>query len=407
MLLMRVYEEGDGERMKSLAVDSLMPEIVEWRRHLHRHPELSFHEKETSAFIADKLAEFGIEVRRSTSGYGVTGILRGQRPGKTVVLRADMDALPIKEENKNDYVSQNEGVMHACGHDGHTSVLLGVASYYSSRLDELEGELRFLFQPAEEVCPGGAQGMIAEGMLEGADVVYGLHLWTPLPIGTVGSAPGPLMASADEFFIDIIGQGGHGGMPNRTIDSIVAGAALVTQLQSIVSRSVNPLEPAVLSVGTIQGGFAQNVIAEHCRITGTVRAFDEETRHLIRSRIEEMTVSIAGAYGAEAKIDYVMGYPPLVNHEGEYQRFSEVAPGALGEDVQVIRMEKLMPAEDFAYYVKEIPGCFMFVGAGNADKDAEYPHHHSKFDFDEDAMLHGMKLLIAMANSSLQEKTIV
>lgn len=185
--------------MKSLAVDSLMPEIVEWRRHLHRHPELSFHEKETSAFIADKLAKFGIEVRKSGTGYGVLGILRGKRPGKTVVLRADMDALPIKEENKKDYVSQNEGVMHACGHDGHTSILLGVASYYSSRLEELEGELRFLFQPAEEVCPGGAQGMIAEGMLEGADAVYGLHLWTPLPMGTVGSAPGPLMASADEF----------------------------------------------------------------------------------------------------------------------------------------------------------------------------------------------------------------
>lgn len=393
--------------MKGLAVDSLMPEMVEWRRHLHRYPELSYHEKKTSAFIADKLATFGIEVIRSTSGYGVTGILRGKRPGKTVVLRADMDALPIKEENKIDYISQNEGVMHACGHDGHTAILLGVASYYSSRLDEIEGELRFLFQPAEEVCPGGALGMIAEGALEGADAVYGLHLWTPLPIGTVGSAPGPLMASADEFFIDIIGKGGHGGIPNRTIDSIVAGAALVTQLQSIVSRSVNPLEPAVLTVGTIQGGFAQNVIAELCRITGTVRAFDEETRHLIRQRIEDMTASIASAYGAKAKVDYVMGYPPLVNHDEEAQRFFKVAPEALGDAVEVIEMEKLMPAEDFAYYVKEIPGCFMFVGAGNPDKDAIYPHHHSKFDFDEDAMLHGLKLLIAMADSCMKDNIIV
>lgn len=389
--------------MKSIAVDTLMPKVVEWRRHLHRHPELSFHEKETSAFIADKLVEFGIEVRRSTSGYGLTGILRGHRPGKTVVLRADMDALPIKEDNNIDYASQKEGVMHACGHDGHTSILLGVASYYSNHREELEGELRFLFQPAEEVCPGGAQGMIAEGVLDGADVVYGLHLWTPIPMGTVGSAAGPLMASADEFFINIIGKGGHGGMPNRTVDSIVAGAALVTQLQSIVSRSVNPLEPAVLSIGTIEGGFAQNVIAEKCRITGTVRAFDEETRHLIRRRIEEMTVSIANAYGAEAEIDYIMGYPPLVNHEIEYERFARVAPEALGESVQVIHMEKLMPAEDFAYYVKEIPGCFLFVGAGNPEKDAVYPHHHSKFDFDEDAMLIGMKLLISMADAYMQE----
>lgn len=393
--------------MEELSVELLLPEMVKWRRHLHQHPELSYQEKETSSFVASKLEGFGIEVRRSTVGYGVVGILRGTRPGKTIVLRADMDALPIREENQCDYTSQNEGVMHACGHDGHTSILLGVAAYYSSRPDEFDGELRFLFQPAEEICPGGAQGMIAEGVLDGADVIYGLHLWAPLPMGTVGSAPGPLMASADEFFIDIIGKGGHGGMPNKTIDSIVAGAALVTQLQSIVSRSVDPLSPAVLSVGTIQGGFAQNVIAERCRITGTVRAFDEETRYLIRRRIEEMTSSVVAAYGAEAKIDYVMGYPPLVNHESEFDRFFKVAPGALGESVEVTRIDKLMPAEDFAYYVKEIPGCFMFVGAGNPDKGAIYPHHHSKFEFDEDAMLHGAKLLIAMADSCLGEKTIV
>lgn len=393
--------------MGALSVELLLPEMVKWRRHLHQHPELSYQEKETSAFVVNKLEALGIEVRRSTVGYGVVGILRGTQPGKTVVLRADMDALPIKEENQCEYTSQNEGVMHACGHDGHTAILLGVATYYSTRINEFEGELRFLFQPAEEICPGGAQGMIAEGVLEGADAVYGLHLWAPLPLGTVGSAPGPFMASADEFFIDIIGKGGHGGIPNKTIDSIVAGAALVTQLQSIISRSVDPLSPAVLSIGTIQGGFAQNVIAECCRITGTVRAFDEETRYLIRRRMEEMTSSVAAAYGAESKIDYVMGYPPLVNHDSEFDRFIKVAPEAFGESVQVTRIDKLMPAEDFAYYLKEIPGCFMFVGAGNPDKGAIYPHHHSKFDFDEEAMLHGAKLLIAMANSCLEEKIIV
>lgn len=199
----------------------------------------------------------------------------------------------------------------------------------------------------EEICPGGAQGMIAEGVLEGADAIYGLHLWTPLPLGTIGSAPGPLMASADEFFIDITGRGGHGGMPHRTIDSIVAGAALVTALQSIVSRSVDPLCPAVVSVGTIQGGSAQNIIAERCRITGTVRAFDEETRYLIRRRIEELTASIAAAYGAESKLDYLMGYPPLVNHEAEFNRFFRVAPKALGDSAEVVHMEKLMPHGGF------------------------------------------------------------
>ncbi|KGE16694.1 amidohydrolase [Paenibacillus wynnii] len=390
--------------MEQVPVEQLLPDMVKWRRHLHRHPELSYQERETSAFVEDKLISFGIEVKKSTSGYGLVGIIKGKKAGKTVVLRADMDALPIKEENECPYTSLNEGVMHACGHDGHTAMLLGAASYYSSRQDELEGELRFLFQPAEEVCPGGALGMIAEGVLTGADAVYGLHLWTPLPIGTVASAAGPLMASADEFFIDIIGKGGHGGIPHLAIDSIVAGAALVTQLQSIVSRSVNPLRPAVLSVGTIQGGFAQNVVAEKCRITGTVRAFDEETRYVIRRRIEEMASAVAGAYGAEAKVDYLMGYPPLVNDETETERFFREAPRALGESVEVITMEKLMPAEDFSYYVKEIPGCFIFVGAGNPDKDAVYPHHHSRFNFDEDALLHGVKLLIAMADSQLNEE---
>jgi amidohydrolase len=396
-------EEGNGSDMENTALEQLLPDMVAWRRHLHMHPELSYQEKETSAYVAARLAEFGIEVKRSSAGFGLTGIIKGDKPGKTVVLRADMDALNITEENGSEYASRNNGVMHACGHDGHTAMLLAAASYYSTRRDGLQGEIRFLFQPAEEICPGGAKDMIAEGVLEGADAVYGLHLWTPLPLGTIGSAPGPLMASADEFFIDITGKGGHGGIPHRTVDSIVAAAALVTQLQTIVSRNVDPLQPAVLSVGTIQGGSAQNIIAERCRITGTVRAFDEETRYLIRRRIEEMAVSVAAVYGAEANVDYMMGYPPLVNDEGEFNRFFRVAPEALGDSVNVIRMEKIMPAEDFAYYVKEIPGCFIFVGAGNPDKNAVYPHHHSKFDFDEDAMLHGVKLLVALAESCLNE----
>ncbi|QWU13468.1 amidohydrolase [Paenibacillus sophorae] len=391
------------DNMEQEPIEMLQPAMVEWRRYLHQHPELSYQERETSAFVAEKLESFGLEVRRSESGYGVIGILKGGQPGKTVVLRADMDALPIQDEKECDYASQKSGVMHACGHDGHTSILLAAASYYSSRRNELRGEVRFLFQPAEEVCPGGALGMIGEGVLQGADAVYGLHLWSTLPIGTVASAPGPLMASADEFFIDIIGKGGHAGMPHRTIDSIAAGAALVTQLHSIISRFVDPLQPAVLSVGTIQGGYAQNVVAERCRITGTVRAYDTETRELLKRRVEEMVASVPAAYGAESKLDYLMGYPPLVNDEGEAARFFREAPAALGSSVRVERIEKQMPAEDFAYYVKEIPGCFMFVGAGNPEKNAIYPHHHAKFDFDEEAMLHGLKLMIAMTDSCLNE----
>lgn len=377
--------------------------MVATRRHLHRHPELSYQEKETSDFVTDKLAGLGLEVIRSGSGYGVTGIIKGSLPGPCVVLRADMDALAIQDEKTSEYASSKPGVMHACGHDGHTAILLAVAAYYSERRDELRGELRFLFQPAEEVCPGGAVGMIAEGALRGADAIYGLHLWTPLPVGTAGSLAGPLMASADEFFIDLIGRGGHAGTPHVAVDSIAAASALVLQLHTIVSRSVNPLRPAVLNVGTIQGGTAQNIVAEQCRITGTVRAFDEESRLLIRRRIEEMAAAVAAAYGARAEVDYLMGYPPLVNDEAECRRFFRVAPAALGENVSVVEMEKLMPAEDFAYYLNEIPGCFMFVGAGNPAKDAVYPHHHARFDFDETAMLDGARLLIAMADSRLSE----
>ncbi|MBB3127448.1 amidohydrolase [Paenibacillus rhizosphaerae] len=380
-------------------LSKLQPQMVEWRRYLHRHPELSYHEEKTSSFVADRLRELGIDVRtRFGGGYGVVGVLKGSKPGKTVVLRADMDALPIQDEKSCGYSSEVPGVMHACGHDGHTSILLAVATYFSARKADLPGEIRFVFQPAEEVCPGGAKGMIEAGVLDGADAVYGVHLWTPFPAGTAASTPGPMMAAADEFFIDIIGKGGHGGMPHVTVDSVVAGSALVMQLQSIVSRSVNPLRPAVVTIGTIQGGSAQNVIAESCRITGTVRTFDDETRQFIRGRIEEITRLTAQTYGAESKIQYLMGYPPLVNDEAETERFFREAPKVFGE-FMVQRCEKIMPAEDFAYYLKEIPGCFMFVGAGNEELQAVYPHHHPRFDFDESAMLSAAKLLVTMTQS--------
>lgn len=380
-------------------LNALQPQMVEWRRYLHRHPELSYHEEKTSQFVAGKLKELGLDVSTQIGGgHGVLAVLKGGKPGKTVALRADMDALPIQDEKTCDYASEVKGVMHACGHDGHTSTLLAVATYFSQRQKDVEGEIRFIFQPAEEVCPGGAQGMIQAGVLEGVDVIYGVHLWTPFAAGTAASAPGPLMAAADEFFIDILGQGGHGGMPHVTVDSVVAGAALVMQLQSIVSRSVDPLKPAVVTIGTIQGGSAQNVIAESCRITGTVRTFDEETRELIRKRIEEISLLTAQTYGAEVKIDYLMGYPPLVNDDEESGRFFREAPGVFGEE-QVSRCEKIMPAEDFSYYLQHVPGCFMFVGAGNPDIQAIYPHHHPRFDFDESAMLGAAKLLVTMTQS--------
>ncbi|CAM2821815.1 M20 family metallopeptidase [Paenibacillus sediminis] len=388
--------------MKGQEVHKLFPDMIKWRRYLHQHPELSFHEEHTAAFVASTLRSFDIDVRTGVGGHGVIGTIYGSKPGKTVVLRADMDALPIQDEKTVEYASKTAGVMHACGHDGHTATLLAVARYFKERPSEIEGEIRLLFQPSEEVCPGGAVGVIKDGALEGADVIYGVHLWTPIDVGTVASAPGPLMAAADEFFIDITGKGGHGGMPHMSVDSVVAASALVMQLQTIVSRSVDPLIPAVVTVGTINGGAAQNVIAETCRITGTVRTFDEDTRMLIRRRIEQMTEMICAAYNTEASIRYVMGYPPLVNNDEETSRFFREAVKVFGED-KVGRIPKLMPAEDFSYYLENIPGCFMFVGAGNEAKGAVYPHHHPKFDFDEDAMIHAANLLIAMTQSYLTE----
>lgn len=379
-------------------------DMVEWRRHLHQHPELSYKEQETAAFVAEKLESFGIEVRTELGGYGLIGTVQGALPGRVIALRADMDALPINEESGAEYASRREGVMHACGHDGHTAALLEVARYFADRRESLQGEIRLLFQASEEVCPGGAKPMIEHGALEGVDAVYGVHLWTPIQVGTVASIAGAMMASTDEFFIDVTGRGGHGGMPHETVDSIVAASALVMQLQTVVSRSVDPLRPAVLSIGTISGGTAQNVVAEKTRITGTVRTFDENTRVLIRQRIEAISHHVAEVYGASAEVEYLVGYPALVNHAGEAERFFRVAPSALpGFNVETAT--PLMPAEDFAYYLQERPGCFMLVGAGNSEKGFVYPHHHPRFDFDEQAMMVSASLLIAMAEDALSDQT--
>ncbi|RUT47853.1 amidohydrolase [Paenibacillus anaericanus] len=383
--------------MEEELLRELLPAMVERRRHLHRHPELSFMEKETTAFVRRILEELGVELSSGKGDIGVIGTIIGELPGKTVALRADMDALPLQDEKSCEYASQVPGVMHACGHDGHTAILLAVAEYFSRQKEKLQGTIRLIFQPAEEVCPGGAVSMIEGGALEGVDVIYGIHLWTPIPVGTAASAPGPLMASTDEFFIEVHGKGGHGGMPHMAVDSVVAGAALVLQLQSVVSRSIDPLDPVVVTIGSIQGGAAQNVIAERCRLAGTVRCFREETRSIIRGKIETLTEHTAQAYGANSSVEYMTGYPSLINDQNEFKRFLLTAmevPNLKGE-----LSAQIMPAEDFAYYLQEVPGCFILVGAGNEDKGIVYPHHHPKFDIDEDAMLHAAGLMIKMAES--------
>ncbi|MBB6735874.1 M20 metallopeptidase family protein [Cohnella zeiphila] len=379
-------------------LQSLFGDMVAWRRHLHRHPELSFREEKTSAWIADHLEAWGLDVTRGVAGTGVVAKLTGGRPGRAIALRADIDALPIHDAKSCDYASAVPGVMHACGHDGHTAELLAVARYYSLHREETVGTRLFLFQPAEEVLPGGALGMIGAGAIREADAVYGVHLWSPFPYGTVSTRPGPLMASPDEFEIEIAGRGGHAGLPHQSADALVAGAHLVVALQTIVSRSVDPLESAVVTVGQLQAGTANNVIAERCRLAGTVRSFTPEARALVRDRLEAIARHIAEMHGAKATVRYIEGYPPVVNDEREAERFFRVASAQVGPEA-VKRCEPIMAGEDFSYYLREKPGCFFFVGAGREDGTSA-PHHHPLFDIDERAMLTAARLLVAVADDA-------
>lgn len=380
---------------------SLYGEMVEWRRYLHRHPELSFQEFKTSSWIAEKLEAWGLEVTRGVAGTGIVARLRGGRPGRTIALRADIDALPIQDEKTCEYASTVPGVMHACGHDGHTAELLAVARYYSLHREETAGTRVFLFQPAEEVLPGGAVGMIAAGALVGVDAVYGVHLWSPFPYGVVATRPGPLMASPDEFEAEILGRGGHGGLPHQSADAIVAGAHLVVALQTIVSRNVDPLESAVVSVGRLSAGGARNVIADRCQVEGTVRTFTPEARALVRQRLEEVARHIGAMHGTEARMTYFEGYPPVVNDAAEAERFFKVASELL-EPGEARRCDPIMAGEDFSYYLRERPGCFFFVGAGREDGTSA-PHHHPRFDIDERAMLTAARLLVGIADDSAED----
>nr|WP_138752935.1 amidohydrolase [Paenibacillus sinopodophylli] len=372
--------------------------MIKWRRHLHQYPELSFHERVTSSWIASQLNELHIEVLTGVGGHGLVAVIKGDKPGPVIALRADIDALPIQDEKKCEYSSKVPNVMHACGHDAHTATMLAIASYYAANRSEISGERRLLFQPAEEVTPGGAKPMIEDGALDGVDVIYGVHLWTPLAHGLISSKPGPFMAAADEFVIDIIGQGGHGGLPHQAVDAILIGSSLVQAVQSIVSRNVNPLHPAVVTIGSFQAGTTNNVIAERCKLKGTVRSFDEKTRMMIHERLESLVAHICQMHGAEYEYHMRIGYPPVVNDDVEADRFFTVGEQLFGE-AAVLRSEAITVAEDFSYYLEKVPGCFMFVGAGNESNGAVYAHHHPKFDIDERAMKRAARLLIGMAEN--------
>jgi amidohydrolase len=375
-------------------LDALYPELVNFRRDLHMYPELSFEEVETPRKVAEFLQGLGLEVRTGVGGKGVVGLLKGGKPGKTVALRADFDALPIEDEKEVEYKSRIPGVMHACGHDVHTASLLGVAKVLSEVKEQIEGNIVFIHQFAEELAPGGAIAMIADGCLDGVDVIYGAHVWSLEPIGTVGVGEGYMMAAADAFDIEVTGKGGHGASPHLTIDSLVVASQLVLNLQQIVSRRVDPLKPAVVTVGSFGSGKAFNVIPNTALLKGTVRTFDEDVRHLIEEAIGQIANSTCAGAGATARYEYKRGYPAVWNHPEETRRIQQLAKHIVGDE-QVLHLAPMMGGEDFSYYLQKVPGTFFFVGGRNSEIGAEYQHHHPKFDVDERSMLITGKVFIS------------
>lgn len=368
-------------------------QVIAWRRHLHQNPELSFQEEKTSQFIYDTLQSFGnLEISRPTK-TSVVARLIGAEPGKTLAIRADMDALPIQEENTFEFASQTLGVMHACGHDGHTAMLLGTAKILSGLKDHIKGEVRFLFQHAEELFPGGAEEMVQAGVMDGVDLVIGTHLWSPIEKGKVGVVYGPMMASPDTFWITVNGKGGHAALPHQTIDSIAVAAQVVTNLQHIVSRNTDPLDSLVISVTQFLAGTTHNVIPGSVKLWGTVRSFDSTLRESIPAKMERVVKGITEAHEASYEFKYEFGYRPVINDNEVTAVIEETVREVFGEEA-LDMMRPNMGGEDFSAFMEKAPGCYFYVGAGNEEKGITYPHHHERFTIDEDALEIGVKTFL-------------
>ena len=364
--------------------------VIELRREFHMYPESSFEEFRTSKRVKEELDKMGIPYE-SLAGTGVLATLKGDKPGKTVALRADMDALEIQETNDVEYKSKNDGKMHACGHDAHTSMLLGAAKMLSENKDSINGTIMFIFQPAEEVA-GGAKKMIEESdFLDNVDSVFGIHVWSDLETGKVSVDAGPRMASADFFDIKVTGRAGHGSMPHQTVDAVVVGSAIVMNLQSFVSREMSPLDSVVLSIGSFHSGTRFNIIAGEAVLSGTSRCFSPEIREQFPIAIERIAKSTAEAYRATAELDYTHGTPPTINDEESALIAQGSVTKLLGESGN-ISMPKTTGGEDFSFFLEKVPGAFAFVGVRNDEKNANFPHHHDKFNIDEDGLEIGSNL---------------
>ena len=379
-------------------VEDLSGSLVAWRRALHKRPELGFEEHETAALVAKQLRELGIEVKTGVAKTGVVGLLRAAKPSRRpVLLRADMDALPIEEVSGRSYGSEVAGKMHACGHDGHTAMLLGAASVLTAVRERLDRDVVFCFQPGEEGF-GGAEAMIREGVLSqhGVEEVYGLHLWSLFPMGTIQLRSGPTMAGNDEFVASIVGKGGHGAMPHEACDPIVAAAHAIVALQSVVARSIDPMQPAVVTVGSLQAGSAPNVIPEVATMRGTMRSFDDDVRQVLRRRVREVLEGISAAAGCRLEYELLPGFPTVVNDADAVARVRRHAALVAG-DMNVVEPAPMAAAEDFAYFLREAPGAFVFIGAGNTARGITAPHHAPQFDIDEAALPIGTELLVRIA----------
>ena len=380
-------------------IDEIMPGVIADRRHFHEHPELGFQEFETAKVVAERLRSLGVEeIKTGIAVTGVTGLIRGSKPGPksdtVVLLRADMDALPIDEQNDVDYRSQVPHTMHACGHDAHTAMLLGVAGLLMKKRDQFLGTVKVLFQPAEE-GGGGARVMIDEGVLESpkVDYAFGMHIDQGSPVGQISLRPGPSMASADRFTIVIQGKGGHGASPHETVDPISIGAQIIVALQTIVSREVDPIDPAVVTVGALIAGDASNVIPDTAELRGTLRSFNPAVREQIGRRTGEIAAGIANAMRGSVEYRYLPGYPSTVNDLEQAELVRQVAVEVVGEE-NVVLQPMQMGAEDFSYFLEKVPGAFWFVGSRNPERGLVWGHHHPRFDLDEEAMTYGMDVML-------------
>jgi amidohydrolase len=385
----------------------LKQEMIDVRRDFHMHPEAGFEEVRTGSIVAKALQELGLEVQTGVAKTGVVGLLRGARPGKTIALRADMDALKMEEDNPDlPYASCNPGVMHACGHDGHVSMLMAAAKILTEMKEHLHGNVKFIFQPAEEgVDGGGARVMVQEGVLENpaVDAIVGLHIWASMPTGNIALRKGPMMASSDSFNAKIIGKGGHGASPQDCIDPILVASHVITALQSIVSREIRPVDSAVITIGTFHAGTANNIIAQKAELGATVRSLDPEIRKMLPRRVEGIIKGVTEAMRASYELEYRLGYPIVMNDDATTELLHAVSASVLGEKNIVYPPHPVMGSEDFAYYLEKVPGSFAFLGAGNPEKKTGQAHH-PKYNFDEDVLPLGCEILVQSAYRYLSQK---